>query len=536
MLYGLALGTVPTYATLAEPQVGSITPGERAYLVENLTASKRDFLMSIHGLTAAQWIFKPGPDRWSVQECAEHIILAEDVLFADEQKLMATPAVQRPASSDDPHDRALVAEVLDRIVKAKAPAAITPHGRLGTPEAAAEEFTKLRDRTIAYAKSTNDALRAHAGDGPAGGINDAYQFLLVLAAHTERHTAQIREVQGSAGYPVQVAAVRSASRNGEHDFDFDFGTWRTHVSRLEKPLTGSTTWSEMDGVTVVDKVWDGRANIAVLEADCKNDHLELLSLRLYNPSAQQWSLNFGTSDVGVLSVPMVGGFHNGDGAFYDQEEYQGRTILVRFTIRSLSPTSAESEQAFSSDGGGTWETNWINRYTRVSEAEAASIDRSSKSSTIQDVGIQHDFDFNFGEWKTHISRLLHPLRNSSEWTEYDGTSKVRKVWQGRASLFELEADGPAGHIEGVGLRLYNPASHQWSLNWANSDGIMTTPMVGSFKGIEGMFFDQEKFGARSIYVRNGFSKIAPDSSSFEQAFSDDGGKTWETNWVMTFRR
>ena len=77
---------------------------------------------------------------------------------------------------------------------------------------------------------------------------------------------------------------------------------------------------------------------------------------------------------------------------------------------------------------------------------------------------QHDFDFNFGSWKTHVSRVVHPLTASTEWAEYDGTSVVTKVWNGRASLFELNVSGPAGHVEGVGLRLYNPETHQWSLN------------------------------------------------------------------------
>lgn len=150
---------------------------------------------------------------------------------------------------------------------------------------------------------------------------------------------------------------------------------------------------------------------------------------------------------------------------------------------------------------------------------------------------QHDFDFNIGIWKTHISRLKQPLTGSTTWVEYQGISIVRKVWNGRASLFELEADGPAGRIEGVGLRLYNPESRQWSLNWANSaDGIMTRPMIGEFRNGRGEFYDQEIFNGRAILVRNGFSNITPNSSRFEQAFSDDGGKTWETNWIMTFTR
>ena len=151
--------------------------------------------------------------------------------------------------------------------------------------------------------------------------------------------------------------------------------------------------------------------------------------------------------------------------------------------------------------------------------------------------VQHDFDFNIGTWKTHISRLQRPLTGSTTWVEYDGISVVRKVWDGRASLFELEAGGPAGHIEGVGLRLYNPSSHQWSLNWANSSaGTLGQPMIGEFKNGRGEFYDQEPFNGRAIYVRNSFSDITSDSSRFEQAFSDNGGKTWEVNWVMTFTR
>lgn len=172
----------------------------------------------------------------------------------------------------------------------------------------------------------------------------------------------------------------------------------------------------------------------------------------------------------------------------------------------------------------------------LAQQRANAVTAKSISTAIQRDG-QHDFDFNFGIWKTHISRLQHPLTGSSNWVQYDGVSVVTKVWEGRASLFELEATGVAGHIEGLGLRLYNPSSHQWSLNWANSsDGTMQQPMVGEFKDGRGTFFDRELFNGRMISVRNGFSEITPDSSRFEQAFSDDGGNTWETNWIMTFTR
>jgi hypothetical protein len=180
---------------------GRITPADRRYLVLELNESKIAYLKSIQGLTREQWTFKPTPDRWSVEECAEHIILAEPLLVADSNRMLATPAVSRLATANSEGDHGQVAKMLDRSVTAKAPAAITPSGRFASPDQAAAEFIKRRDATIAYAETTEDPLRSHAGDGPAGDKNDAYQVLLLLAAHSGRHTAQILEVEASPNYP-----------------------------------------------------------------------------------------------------------------------------------------------------------------------------------------------------------------------------------------------------------------------------------------------------------------------------------------------
>jgi hypothetical protein len=150
---------------------------------------------------------------------------------------------------------------------------------------------------------------------------------------------------------------------------------------------------------------------------------------------------------------------------------------------------------------------------------------------------QHDFDFEMGEWKTHLKRLLHPLSGSSTWVEYDGITIGKKVWDGRANLIELTADGPAGHFEGLSLRLYNPDTHQWSLNFANSkNGTLAIPAIGEFKNGRGEFYNQDTFNGRSIFVRFIISGITLNSCHFEQSFSDDGGKTWEVNWIATDTR
>lgn len=150
---------------------------------------------------------------------------------------------------------------------------------------------------------------------------------------------------------------------------------------------------------------------------------------------------------------------------------------------------------------------------------------------------QRDFDFELGTWKTRVSRLVRPLTGSTTWAQYEGTSVVRKLSAGRANLVELDVAGPAGRIEGVSLRLYNPQARQWSLNFSNlSAGTLTPPVIGAFEGGRGEFYGQDTLDGRAILVRFVISDITPDSCRFEQAFSDDGGKTWEVNWIATDTR
>jgi hypothetical protein len=158
----------------------------------------------------------------------------------------------------------------------------------------------------------------------------------------------------------------AALRDGGHDFDFEIGTWKTHLRVLQHPLTGSTKWTELNGTSVVRKVWNGRANLVELEVDGPNGHIEGLSLRLYDPVAHQWSLNFANAKVGSFGVPTIGEFKNGRGEFYDREPVNGRMILVRNIWSDMKANSCHFEQAFSDDGGKTWETNWIADDTRVS--------------------------------------------------------------------------------------------------------------------------------------------------------------------------
>jgi len=145
---------------------------------------------------------------------------------------------------------------------------------------------------------------------------------------------------------------------------------------------------------------------------------------------------------------------------------------------------------------------------------------------------QHDFDFNFGTWKTHITRLQHPLSGSTTWIKLEGTVTIKKVWDGRGQVEEIEADGPTGHWEGLTLFLYNPQSHQWSQTFAGgSNGMLGTPIIGEYKDGRMELYGQDTFNGRSILVRGVWTITSPNIHKFEQAFSDDGGKTWEINFI-----
>ena len=164
---------------------------------------------------------------------------------------------------------------------------------------------------------------------------------------------------------AQTLAPPGERRDGQHDFDFEIGVWKTQLKRLVHPLSGSNDWVEIEGTTVVRKVWDGRANLAELTTDAASGRLQVLSLRLYDPLARQWSLNTANAHSGSLGVPTIGEFKHGRGEFFDQESFNGRTILVRNVWSDISANSCRFEQAFSEDGGKTWEVNWIAVDTRV---------------------------------------------------------------------------------------------------------------------------------------------------------------------------
>jgi hypothetical protein len=156
-------------------------------------------------------------------------------------------------------------------------------------------------------------------------------------------------------------------RDGSHDFDFLIGNWKAHVRRLPDRLNNSATWVEYDGISNHKKLLDSNSNFEEFDVTSsdKKLHIKAQTLRLYNPTSRQWSIYLVDVDNGTIGLPpVVGQFTGNRGEFFDQEDFKGRAILVRYVWLNISPNSARMEQSFSPDGGKTWEVNWICELSR----------------------------------------------------------------------------------------------------------------------------------------------------------------------------
>ena len=193
---------LPMFALVAAPIfAATLTDAERDRAISELTASRQQFLDSVAGLSPAQWNFKPDANTWSVAECAEHIAVSEDVIFGSVTKIVQGPAApdKKSAVTDD----FILTAVVDRSHKFQAPEVLRPTHRFNTPQEMIDHFKESREHTIAYIRTTQDDLRGHFFDHPVLKTMDGYQWILLLSAHSQRHTAQLNEVKANANFPKE---------------------------------------------------------------------------------------------------------------------------------------------------------------------------------------------------------------------------------------------------------------------------------------------------------------------------------------------
>jgi hypothetical protein len=328
-----------------------------------------------------------------------------------------------------------------------------------------------------------------------------------------------------SGFIFAVALVLSVpawAASKSSDFDFADGVWKTHIRRTLRPFDSSPEVAELKGTVSVRRVWDG-AHVEEIQADGPSGRWQGLTLFLFDPQSKQWTQAFAGSSSAMLASPASGEFKNGRGELYSMDTFEGRSILVRGLWSDIQRDSHRYEESYSDDGGRTWHVAFQAMLTRTTEPPLTAPSAPKEA---------REFDFENAAWKTRISRSMQPLSGKKDWAEYDALTDIQPIWGGQGNIVHTVGDGPRGHLELLGIRLFQPSSGQWHLWFAHPrGGLGMTPLVGEVKGGQASFYDQEEIDGRTRWVRISVKATGPNTVLSEQAFSADHGKTWETNFI-----
>jgi hypothetical protein len=310
----------------------------------------------------------------------------------------------------------------------------------------------------------------------------------------------------------------ATDRDGAHDFDFEFGTWRTHYRILKDRLVHSHEWYDCYGTSIVVPYWNGSGNLEDGDLKCPNRYIGGMTLRLYDARTRQWTIWWGTRVLGLSPPQEVGHFlRHGFGQFFAHDTWKGTPVICRFawTIVRGNP---HFEQAYSTDGGKTWETNWTTDYTRVSPAT------KGVWNVIDPTVARAGFNFLLGRWRLRVQRL----DRENAWSSCNGVANVRSFWGGAGYLEDAALHCGSQGVRKVALGMYDAASQQWLLYHGTQDvgmrdglppsGAFSTPESGNF--VAG--------NTRYTWSRHdGHPRV-------ERAISHDNGATWQTNLIVDY--
>jgi BNR/Asp-box repeat protein len=309
------------------------------------------------------------------------------------------------------------------------------------------------------------------------------------------------------------------------DFDFLVGSWDVEHHRLVKPLTGSDEWETVTGSTATARTY--------LDGACSIDEIAVpdrgwsgMSIRLYSPETGQWSIWWVASRDGRIGPPVHGRWENGSCRLIGEDQHEGTPVLVTYEWSGITADSARWQQAYSADGGETWETNWVMNFRRTSAEPVDVTDEHLPKLT-------GDYDFLTGTWKVRHRKLRSRLTGSTDWDEFENVFEARTHFNGGISIDEGAFPFPVDY-RGLTVRTYDVEAEEWAIHWIDGRWIQMdeTPLRGRFTGGVGEFLAEDVHDGTPILARIRWDVLSPTSVNWEQAFSTDGGKTWEPNWVM----
>jgi hypothetical protein len=339
---------------------------------------------------------------------------------------------------------------------------------------------------------------------------------------------------GAFGTIASRAAARPVARyqakGHEHDWDWLIGNWDVWHRRLKDRLVGSTEWEEFSGKSALWLALGGLGTIDDNIIDIPSGSYRGLTVRAFDAASGKWSIWWldGRNPTSI-DAPVRGGFEGDRGVFQGPDTFKGKPILMRFRWLDIHSRRPHWEQAFSADGGATWEVNWENFFTRTA---------TSPTPLPRHADHPRDFDFLHGNWRVRHRRLTRRLAGSTDWETFDGTLVNWPILGGQGNIGDNLFERPSGPHRGIGMRTYDPSRGEWLSWWL--DGRAPTgfapPVRGRFAGGIGTFEGEDMLGDRPVKTRVRWSRITRDSARWEQATSGAGGATWVVNWISDFVR
>ena len=333
--------------------------------------------------------------------------------------------------------------------------------------------------------------------------------------------------QGTRDAPVDVA-------KHARDWQWLVGNWDVQHRRLKERLANNKDWEEFAGKSALWLTLGGLGTIDDNLLHLPSGSYRALGIRAFDPQTRQWSIWWlDARNAGKIDPPVVGSFTGDMGTFVGRDTLRDKPITVRFRWHDIHSARPHWEQAFSADGGATWEVNWVNFFTR-SSAQPTALTANDDEGVPQ----RRDWDFLVGKWHVHNRRLRQRFARSTQWDEFESTLVNWPVLGGLGNVGDNDFAYPGGAYRGVSFRVFDRDSRTWSSWWLDgrSPTKLAAPVRGSFSNGSGTLIGTDTFQERAVKVRSQWSRITARSAHWEQASSADGGATWETNWVSEFSR
>ncbi|MDE2450291.1 MAG: hypothetical protein KGO22_15055 [Gammaproteobacteria bacterium] len=353
---------------------------------------------------------------------------------------------------------------------------------------------------------------------------------------------------GSCSIPLSAQASPAQAavpqvRDGSHDFDFLYGSWLMHNRRLAAPVLTSHDWGQFDSTDEARPLPGGLGNEDTYRASWPRKGFVGQTIRLYDRDSGLWRIYWidNLKSHGDPGAPNVGRWQGNVGIFDESLTVQGKPAIDRYTWTRFgdhSRIAAHFEESLSVDGGRTWKVVFANDLIRAAPTAASA--QSAEGRNLQQASAKvrdgsHDFDFEYGKWRMPNHRLLKRLAGSHDWADFVSCDEGWPLPGGIGDM-DVYRTSYWPNFVGMTLRTYDPQTGLWRLYWFDnrfSHGVIEPPVVGRFDGRVGVFEGPDTFDGKPITVRYVWT-VSPKGSKtvakWRQAFSTDGGKTWEVNW------